>query len=192
MVLTDQSAKSARGVFMHPMIRQRIIDAATRVLTREGLDGWTVEAVATEAGCAKGLIHYHHGTKAKLLAEVAQQMSQRRLDQRQRALEHPGAAGLDALWEVLLRDVSSGRTAAWHSIMGYLRGAGTRLGPSDDQLHGFAERIAQCLALSTLPLAHGRALYAALDGLEIALAGQADAEAVHEAYHTLWLLVISV
>lgn len=192
MVLTDQSAKSSTGDAMQPMIRQRITDAATRVLTRDGLDRWTVEAVAKEAGCAKGLVHYHHGTKAKLLAEVAQQMSRHRMDQRRSALSHSGAPGLDALWEVLEGNVSSGKTAAWLSLLGYLGGAAARLGPSDDELGEFAERAARALALPALPLAKGRALHAALNGFEIALATQSDTEAVHEAYHTLWLVMISV
>ena len=174
------------------MIQQRITDAATRVLTRDGLDRWTVEAVASEAGCAKGLVHYHHGTKAKLLAEVARQMSQQRMDQRRSALTHSGASGLDALWEVLEGNVSSGRTAAWVSLMGYLGGAAVGLGPSDDELAEFAGRAAEALALPAMPPAHGRVLHTALDGFEIALATQLDPEAVHEAYHTLWLLMISV
>ena len=192
MVLTDQSANFLTSGTMQPMIRQRITDAATRVLIRDGLDRWTVEAVATEAGCAKGLVHYHHGTKAKLLAEVAQQMSRNRMDQRRSALMHSGASSLDALWEVLEGNVSSGRTAAWLSLLGYLDGAVERLGSSNEELGEFAERAARALALPALPLANGQALHAALDGFEIALATQSDAEAVHEAYHTLWLVMISV
>jgi AcrR family transcriptional regulator len=192
MVLTDQSAKPMSDITMQPKIRQRITDAATRVLIRDGLDRWTVEAVASEAGCAKGLVHYHHGTKAKLLAEVAGQLSRHRMDQRRSALTHSGASGLDALWEVLEGNASSGRTAAWLSLLGYLGGAAAGLGPNDDELAEFADRAALALALPMLPPAQGRALHAALDGFEIALATQSDREAVHEAYHTLWLLMIPV
>ena len=48
-------------------MKLRIVEASERVLIEQGLEGWTVEGVAREAGCAKGLVHYHHRTKGALL-----------------------------------------------------------------------------------------------------------------------------
>src|SRR3989304_5753325 len=49
--------------------RTSILDAADRLLRRGG--GGTVDEVAREARCAKGLVHYHFKTKAALLAAAA-------------------------------------------------------------------------------------------------------------------------
>lgn len=44
-----------------------IIDAAGRVVLRDGVAGLTLEAVAAEAGLSKGGLLYHFGTKEALL-----------------------------------------------------------------------------------------------------------------------------
>lgn len=174
------------------MIQDRIVDAATDVLIDRGLDRWTVDAVARVAGCAKGLIHYHHGNKGKLLAGVAQRLYRRRLQRRKTALERPGAEGLDALWEVLGDEVESGTTAAWASLLGYPPARhSAALAPSVEELESLAETIAQSLALPPLPAAQARALLAALDGFEIALLAGAESDAVRDSYHRFWLALIS-
>ncbi len=174
------------------MIQERIVDAAMDVLIKKGLDRWTIDAVAQEAGCAKGLVHYHHGTKARLLTEVAAQLSRRRFQQRKSALERPGAQGLDGLWELLGDDVASGNTAAWASLLGYpLARQATGLAPSEGELRALAETIEKSLALPPLTTTQALALLAALDGFEMALLSRAEPDAVHDAYHRFWLTLIS-
>jgi AcrR family transcriptional regulator len=174
------------------MIQERIVDAALDVLIERGLDRWTIDAVAREAGCAKGLVHYHHGTKARLLAEVAARLSRRRFQARRAALEQPGAQGLDRLWEVLGSDVTSGTTAAWASLLGYpLPRPATGLAPGEEELRDLADTIEQSLSLPPLATAQAIALLAALDGFEVALLSEAEPEAVHDAYHRFWLALIS-
>ncbi len=174
------------------MVQERIVDAATDVLIRQGLNRWTIDAVAREAGCAKGLVHYHHGTKAKLLAEVAAQLSRRRFQQRKLALERPGAQGLDGLWELLGDNVASGTTAAWASLLGYpLAPQATGLAPSDEELRALADTIEKSLALPPLAATQALALLAALDGFEMALLSKAEPDAVHDGYHRFWLTLIS-
>lgn len=174
------------------MVPERIVDAAMEVLIKKGLDRWTIDAVAREAGCAKGLVHYHHGTKARLLAQVAARLSRRRFQQRRAALERPGAQGLDDLWEVLGDDVASGTTAAWASLLGYsLARQATGLAPSSEELRALADTIEKSLALPPLATTQALALLAALDGFEIALLSQAEPDTVHDAYHRFWLALIS-
>jgi AcrR family transcriptional regulator len=48
----------------------RILEAARRVLAREGFRGLTFEAIAKEAGENPALIRYHFGSKAGLLAAL--------------------------------------------------------------------------------------------------------------------------
>jgi AcrR family transcriptional regulator len=50
--------------------RARIVEAMRRCVARYGAPGATFEHVATEAGVSRGLLHYHFGTKEKLLVAV--------------------------------------------------------------------------------------------------------------------------
>ena len=61
------------------MLKEQIAQAATDVLIRKGLENWTISAVAQEADCAKGLVHYHHVTKTELLGTVADRMAGRQI-----------------------------------------------------------------------------------------------------------------
>jgi TetR/AcrR family transcriptional regulator, regulator of biofilm formation and stress response len=48
----------------------RILEAATRVLSRDGFRGLTFESIAKEAGENPALIRYHFGSKAGLIAAL--------------------------------------------------------------------------------------------------------------------------
>ncbi len=50
--------------------RDEILDAAERVIRRQGLAGTTIEAVAAEAGVSKGGLFYHFGSKKELLVQL--------------------------------------------------------------------------------------------------------------------------
>jgi AcrR family transcriptional regulator len=45
---------------------QEILDAAERVFALCGFEGASMRQIATEAGVAQALLHYHFGTKEKL------------------------------------------------------------------------------------------------------------------------------
>jgi AcrR family transcriptional regulator len=47
-----------------------ILDAAERVFALYGFDGASMRQIATEAGVAQALLHYHFGTKEKLFEAV--------------------------------------------------------------------------------------------------------------------------
>ena len=53
--------------------RKAILDATEALLMLRGAHTLTIDAVAREARCAKGLVHYHFRTKGQLLVEVVQQ-----------------------------------------------------------------------------------------------------------------------
>ncbi len=61
------SGGSARGIAS----REAILQAAVRVIGREGLWGASLAAVAAEAGASKPALLYHFGSREKLLREVA-------------------------------------------------------------------------------------------------------------------------
>jgi AcrR family transcriptional regulator len=55
-----------------PDARQQLLDAAERVLLRDGPSGLTSRAVTAEAGVAKGVLHRHFADFDAFLAELAQ------------------------------------------------------------------------------------------------------------------------
>jgi AcrR family transcriptional regulator len=57
------------GVAIHDA-RDRLFDAAERVLLRDGPNALTSRAVTTEAGCAKGVLHRHFADFDAFLAEL--------------------------------------------------------------------------------------------------------------------------
>ncbi|MEV7194290.1 TetR/AcrR family transcriptional regulator [Streptomyces sp. NPDC093510] len=84
---------SPRGVAI-PDLRERLFDAAERIVAREGAAALTSRAVTTEAGCAKGVLHTHFGGVDVFVAELV-------LDRFARAAAAaqglPGRAGLDTV-----------------------------------------------------------------------------------------------
>ncbi|QDQ09931.1 TetR/AcrR family transcriptional regulator [Streptomyces spectabilis] len=60
---------SPRGVAI-PDLRERLFDAAERVLARDGAAALTSRAVTQEAGCAKGVLHTHFAGLDQFIAEL--------------------------------------------------------------------------------------------------------------------------
>jgi AcrR family transcriptional regulator len=166
-------------------LKDSIVAAATRVLLREGLQGWSVDRVAAEAGCAKGLVHYHHGTKRALLARVGEALGRARQARRLEALAGSGADALDRLWLALVREVRSGEWAAWAAIVSEPGIPGPVLQPAD--LPALSAAIGRALDLPAPRAEEARLASAALDGFQLALHLGTEEESVREAYHRLWL-----
>ncbi len=171
-------------------LKDEIAEAAGRVLVRDGLRGWTVDRAAREAGCAKGLVHYHHGTKRALLQAVAARLEsahwQRRLD----ALSgSQGAEALDVLWQSLVVEVASGE---WEALLSLRSEPGFTPPTTDDTpaLERFAASLATALDLPRPASDEMRLVAAALDGLQLALHRGGDPVLLREAYHRLWLAVL--
>jgi AcrR family transcriptional regulator len=55
--------------------RERLIDAAVRLLSRPGGGLVSIEAIATEAGLTKGAVYHHFTDRAELLRAVAHRVS---------------------------------------------------------------------------------------------------------------------
>ena len=81
----------------------RIIDAMRRSVAARGAAGATFDHVAREAGVSRGLLHYHFGTKERLLAEVVRRDADIRMAALDRALADAHSA--DAVIEVLVRSL---------------------------------------------------------------------------------------
>jgi AcrR family transcriptional regulator len=50
--------------------RERILDAAVRLIAREGIDDVRIARIATTAGVSPSLLHYHFESREALLAEA--------------------------------------------------------------------------------------------------------------------------
>lgn len=151
--------------------RRLILEAALDVLRREGLDGFSVEAVARGAAVAKGLVIYHYGSRAALLERCGSALTRDRAARFATALARGrGIRGIDAAWEELGRQQRDGTTRAWLA----LAAAGVVLStPETTEL----EQIARA---------------GIIDGCAAALAAGVPQPLVREAYDALWLALLAV
>jgi AcrR family transcriptional regulator len=83
--------------------RDRLLDAAERLLSAEGGGALTTRRIAAEAGVNHGLVHYHFGTVDGLVAELAERFAGRLV-----ALQ-------EALWTVDMSFADRFRAAAGHA-----------------------------------------------------------------------------
>ena len=113
-----------------------ILDAACRVVVRDGAHGLRMARVAEEAEVSKALVHYYFSTRQELLRS-AFGFSESRLD----AIVDEELAGLDTaaarLERALLVNVDTGspvteQRALWNEVWSSLR--------SDDELRPLVER----------------------------------------------------
>ena len=113
-----------------------ILEAACRVVAREGAHGLRMASVADEAGVSKALVHYYFSTRQELLRS-AFAFSESRLDQ----LVDEELAGLttgrERLERALLVNIDtdtpfSEQRALWNEVWSSLR--------SDDELRPLVER----------------------------------------------------
>lgn len=169
-------------------MKERIIEAAARVLTQGGLQQWTVDRVAAEAGCAKGLIAYHHGSKKSLLAAVAARLRIERQAEWLAAIQGSGATALDRLWDALVEEVRTGR---WSASVALSVEPGVETPPdSAEDLAALGAGISRVLEIPVLPAEEARLVGSALGGFQAALHAGAPEGAVREAYHRLWLALL--
>ncbi|MEV5205086.1 TetR family transcriptional regulator [Streptomyces sp. NPDC053720] len=61
--------------------REALLDAATRLLAREGARALTHRAVAAEAGTTHGIARYYFGTLDQLLDEALQRLATRQIEE---------------------------------------------------------------------------------------------------------------
>jgi len=169
-------------------MKLQIVDHAKSLLVERGLAGWNLEALAARAGCAKGLLLYHHRSKASLLAAVATQLRLERLHRRLEALRPGGPGAIDALWLLLVEDAASGRAAAWLSLVA-LAEPGVRecTRSTTGEIRDLGRATAEALDLEGEPVELGRVAAATLDGFGLDLLSDGHEAELRDAYHRHWL-----
>jgi AcrR family transcriptional regulator len=99
--------------------REAIIAGALELIASVGGDGFTVDAVASRVGCAKGLVHYHFKTKDGLVAALADQIVAARIDRwRRRIAESQPEDAILSSWSLLTEESGSGAVRAWAAVLG--------------------------------------------------------------------------
>lgn len=169
--------------------RSRIVEASGAVLLETGVAGWTVDAVARRAGCAKGLVHYHFGTKGALLAATAEQLASGRWRRIAAGLQLRGPAAIDALWDSVLAAVRSGETRARFGLLSQ-PGTAAAFAPPPAMLDALADRFRLAFDQDDITGADAAILLSGLNGFEMLLLAGMDASTVREAYHRLLLFLV--
>ena len=82
--------------------RERILDAAERLVLRQGFSATTVDAVIGELGITKGAFFYHFGSKADLSLALVQRYASRDLADLDRYLARADTLARDPLQRLLL------------------------------------------------------------------------------------------
>jgi AcrR family transcriptional regulator len=67
--------------------RERLLDAAVRLIAREGIDNVRIARIAIEAGVSAGLVHYHFASRDALLEEALEHSYERAGDVRLATLD---------------------------------------------------------------------------------------------------------
>ena len=70
-MLTDHSTRQVAGT------REKILQAAFTVLSRQGYENTSIKDIAEEAGVAQGLVHYHYKSKQQLVLAVLEFVCQK-------------------------------------------------------------------------------------------------------------------
>jgi AcrR family transcriptional regulator len=177
--------------------RHKILDAADRLLRR---GGGTVDEVAREARCAKGLVLYHFKTKAALLAAAASRLGERRRSRWVEAFRAPTPeAAIRQSWDVLAAEAKDGTVRAWTALLAQ-RGTVTDQTVSSafadftDAVAEAADRLLRELGLSPTVRREELGLFLAgvIHGMGMQLEAGAEPGRLHGAYAAAWLGVLSL
>jgi AcrR family transcriptional regulator len=168
-----------------------IVEAGITAIKGTSLTDWTVDSVASGAGCAKGLVLYHFRSKDALLLRIADRVRHNQVRQRLEAIKGgmKGTASLDRLWTALVADVRGGGFGLWVGLLAdpRTRKAAARTAEDDSEvLAASAAALGVAAGSLALPL-----IPPALDGYALELLqGHAPAD-VRERFDSFWLGVLS-
>ena len=73
--------------------RARILDAAVKLIAREGINDVRIARIAMEAGVSPSLLHYHFASRDALLAEALEHSYELAGDDPHRPRRRAGAGG---------------------------------------------------------------------------------------------------
>jgi AcrR family transcriptional regulator len=180
--------------------REAILGAAVDRLLAEPASRVTLDSVASAAGCAKGLVHYHFKTKDNLVAAALTRIWEERRGRWEAAMSNSEpAAAIAACWQLVITEGGGGICTAavtgWRdiseSVVRTVNNARLRFVA---QLGESVSALLSRMGLGcTVPAAEIASLMAAvIDGLGLQLASGAPAEALEPAWHAFWAGILSL
>ncbi len=180
--------------------RSTILAAVGQVLRRRGAHATTTDAVAREAKCAKGLVHYHFHTKQELLVEAVLQIADAREAAWVEAFDSPTPQdAIDRTWELVRAEADDGTLRAWTSLIALADEEVDRAVSSASKR--FRERVTSATEAllrrtgrsPTIPADQlGWLLAAVVQGMAFHVAAGADLDVLQNAYAAAWLGVLSL
>lgn len=181
--------------------RDTIAEAACNVIHERGICSLTVAGVAARADVSSALVHYHFGTKNRLLAAAAERIARSRLAARSSALGAPaGLQALDALWTALASGSGWRAERSWHDLALLAREEPSVRRVLDDSRRGELQALSKALprlltSLGAAPAVPADELasvvQAFLDGLVLQLDAGAPASEVRTAFDAFWLAIVA-
>lgn len=186
-----------KGAASTPSTRQRLIEAALRCATTEGVGALSLQSIASAAGVSKALVLYHFRDKDDVMSALAEWTTTRLIAREQAALPTGTAATvLEELWQWLEREIAAGELRALIELVGE-RGLRTRQASvaSAQARHLAAEatltRVFHALRLSPrvpIPMLAAAEL-AMRDGLVLSAARDPE-RPVRPAFDVYWLALL--
>jgi AcrR family transcriptional regulator len=177
-----------------------IVSSALSLVKRQGAAGVTVGAVAEEAGCAKGLVHYHFKTKQRLWDATAQRLSHERNRSWAAAFRASSpSAAIKATWDLLVDESVNGTTLAWTTMFGQgglvsdqsvsegVRDFSRTLGQS---AQGMVERLGMRMRIPESEI--GLLLGAVVTGAGFQLLAGIETDGLEGAYAAAWLGILAL
>lgn len=154
--------------------REALVEAAITALKEDGFGGASARAIAGRAGCNQGLVFYHFGSVANLLLAALDEVSRRRLEQYNRAVEGVGSLPelVDVASTIFQEDLDEGYVtvlaemiAGASSTPGLGPEVAKRIKPWRSFAHEAVDRVLGSTGLSTESVGH--AVVALYLGLEL-------------------------
>jgi len=180
--------------------RDRVLSVAVRHLTRAGISTITLDEIAHETGCAKGLVTYHFGSKDQLIVAAAEEILRVHEAEWLKAL---GAESFEAAvrqtWQTLVTEVREGFWRAWLSLAASRDRVIVHLVNNHttkfvDLLRAASESQIRTMGLEpTVSMADvGQFLAVGLQGLGLQLAAGVKQEVLEGAHSALWIAVLGM
>lgn len=171
-----------------------MITAATRQLRREGARSVTLETVAREAQCAKGLVTYHFKSRDQLLSSAAAELLGARTDDWRAAISATDIdSAIEQSFRLLRSEAESGFWTAWMSL--FAEGSKLTVRTVNNHWLNYVEAVELSAAdllksagLETVvrPEEAGRMLAGGLQGLGLQLATGSPPQSLEGAHAALW------
>jgi AcrR family transcriptional regulator len=181
--------------------RTKILHSAADLLKRAGAETLTIEGTASQAGVAKGLVHYHFKTKQLLLCEVLKHVSTTRCAAWSEAFDADSpTAVVDQTWALLTQESDAGVLRAWHSLLGLEHILTDQTAKAT--MEGFSSTLADALQSmldrnmglepSVPKLELGWLAAAVVNGMGVQLMAGGDRTELEGAYAAAWLGILSL